>query len=116
MKALGRQFVIEMWGCNGNTNAPEVVRKALEEAVKRANVTLLDLRVHTFNPHGVSGVAVIAESHISVHTWPEFGYAAVDIFTCGKDACPEAALEVLKEVFKPKRMEVIEIKRGIRCE
>jgi len=86
------------------------------EAVRRANVTLLDLRVHTFNPHGVSGVAVIAESHISIHTWPEFGYAAVDIFTCGKDAHPEAALEVLREAFKPKRMEVIEIKRGIRCE
>lgn len=116
MKALGRQFVIEMWGCNGNINASEVVRKAIEEAVKRANATLLDIRVHTFNPHGVSGVAVIAESHISVHTWPEHGYAAVDVFTCGERTNPEAALEVFRWVFRPKRIEVIEIKRGIKCE
>lgn len=116
MKALGRQFVVEMWGCNGNINAPGVIRKALEEAVRRANATLLDLRVHTFNPHGVSGVAVIAESHISIHTWPEHGYAAVDIFTCGEKSRPEAALEVFREVLKPKRMEVIEIKRGMRYE
>lgn len=116
MKALGRHFVIEMWGCQKDLNEPEAIRRALEEAVERAQATNLGIHVHTFNPHGVSGVAVIAESHISVHTWPELGYAAVDVFTCGDKAIPEEALAVLKDLFRPQHMDVLEIKRGLQPE
>ena len=114
MKALGRQLVVELWGCERNLNEPEEIRKALQEAVDRANATGLDIQVHTFNPHGVSGVAVIAESHISLHTWPELSYVALDVFTCGDKAIPEAAVEVFRELFRPQRVEVLEIKRGIQ--
>lgn len=114
MKALGRQLVVELWGCERNLNEPEGIRRALKEAVDRANATGLDIQVHTFNPHGVSGVAVIAESHISLHTWPELSYVALDVFTCGDKAIPEAAVEVFRELFRPQRVEVLEIKRGIQ--
>ncbi|MGY4707666.1 adenosylmethionine decarboxylase [Candidatus Bipolaricaulota sp. J31] len=116
MKALGRHLVVEMWGCKANLNEPERIREALAEAVERAQATNLGVHVHSFNPHGVSGVAVIAESHISIHTWPELGYVALDVFTCGDKAIPEAALEVLKDLFRPQHMEVLEIKRGLRPE
>ncbi len=114
MKALGKQLVVEMWACERNINEPDALRKALQNAVDRAQATALSIQVHTFNPSGVSGVAVIAESHISVHTWPELDYAAVDVFTCGEKALPEAALDVLRDLFRPQRVDVLEIRRGIQ--
>lgn len=114
MRELGRHLVAELWGCEENLNNPEEIRKALVEAVRRAGATLIDVHVHTFNPHGVSGVAVIAESHISLHTWPEHRYVALDVFTCGEKVVPEAAFEVFRELFRPQRTHLIEIKRGIQ--
>jgi len=114
MKALGKQLVVEMWECTRNINEPDAIRSALQEAVDRSNATVLSIQVHTFNPNGVSGVAVIAESHISVHTWPELDYAAVDVFTCGDKAIPEAALDVLRDLFQPQRVDVMEVRRGIQ--
>ena len=114
MRVLGRHYLLELWGCNEKIGDEAEVRDAVEEAVDAAQVTLLgDVHTHKFNPHGVSAMAIIAESHISVHTWPEYGYAAVDVYTCGEDARPEKALEVFKRRFSPERMEVHEIKRGI---
>ena len=75
--------------------------------------TLLHIHLHHFQPNGVSGVAVLAESHISIHTWPDAGYAALDVFMCGK-ANPDACIPVLREAFKAKRVEVNEILRGQR--
>ena len=78
-----------------------------------ANATLLHLHLHHFSPcGGISGVAVLAESHISVHTWPERGYAAFDVFMCG-DAEPELTIPVLKRAFKPKKMTISEHLRGV---
>lgn len=114
MRELGRHLVVELWDCQENLNNPEVIRQALVEAVHRAGATLVDVHVHTFNPHGVSGVAVIAESHISLHTWPEHNYVALDVFTCGENVVPEAALQTLRDLFRPQRTHLIEIKRGIR--
>jgi len=112
MKALGRQFVVEFWGCKGNLNSPELIRQTLEEAVQKAKAFLLDIRVHPFEPQGISGVAIIAESHLSIHSWPEYGYAAVDVFTCG-DTDAEAAIEHIRQVLKPEKVELVEIKRGL---
>jgi len=114
MKALGRQLVVEFWGCNELINSQEALEQALRKAVQEANAVLLDVRVHGFNPHGVSGVAIIAESHLAIHTWPEYGYAALDVFTCGEKTKPEAAIKVFRKLLQPERVEILEIKRGIR--
>ena len=84
---------------------------SLRTCVTEAGATLLHIHLHPFQPEGVSGVAVLAESHISVHTWPEAGYAAFDVFMCG-DAKPEKCVEVLKRAFTPGRTQVSELLRG----
>ena len=114
MRVLGRHYLLELWGCNEKIGDEAEVRGAVEEAVEVARVTLLgNVHIHRFDPQGISAMAIIAESHISVHTWPEYRYAAVDVYTCGDDARPEEALEVFRRSFSPERMEVHEIKRGI---
>lgn len=108
----GIHLILEFWGAK-NTNSVKKIEQALRDAVARSETTLLHINLHKFSPQGVSGVAVIAESHISVHTWPEYKYAAFDVFMCG-DKNPYKAVDVLKEYFNPKKIEIIEIKRGIR--
>ena len=84
----------------------------MRQCVEAAGATLLHIHLHHFEPNGgVSGVAVLAESHISIHSWPENGYAALDVFMCG-DAKPEACVPVLRKAFKPKRIAVSELLRG----
>lgn len=91
---------------------PVPAKDVLARAARAAGATLLDVAVHDFGDRaGFTGVATLAESHISIHTWPEYGYAAVDIFMCG-DAQPELSLKVLQEYFKPARTEVQTIGRG----
>lgn len=114
MRGLGRQLVVELWDCARWVDDPDALRAALTEAVKRAGATLIDVQVHPFNPHGVSGMALLAESHISVHTWPELGYVALDVFTCGERVRPEAAVEVFRDLFAPHQVSVVEIQRGVR--
>lgn len=112
MKSVGRHLVLELWGCK-NLNSPDAIEAALREMVAACNVTMLDLRVYPFEPMGVTGIAVLAESHINIHTWPEFGYAAVDIFTCGSRKDPSNALPALRAIFAPERIESMEMTRGI---
>ncbi|MBC7110500.1 MAG: adenosylmethionine decarboxylase [Archaeoglobi archaeon] len=113
MKALGKHIIIELWGCDREMlDSQEVVEKALVEATEKCNATLLKVVTHKFAPQGVSGVAVIAESHISIHTWPELGYAALDIFTCG-NADPYNGIPVFKEYFRASKANIMEIKRGV---
>jgi S-adenosylmethionine decarboxylase len=90
----------------------EHVEKTLLECVEAAGATLLHIHLHHFTPNsGISGVAVLAESHISIHTWPERGYAALDVFMCG-DAEPHKAVAVLEKSFRPRRLDVVEHLRG----
>lgn len=84
----------------------------MEEAAKRSGATIVDEVFHLFNPHGVSGVVVIAESHLAIHTWPEYGYAAVDLFTCGEEVDPWQAYEFLKKRFKAQFTSTMELRRG----
>jgi len=114
MRELGRQLVVELWDCESNLDELAEIRNALYRAVERAGATVVEVQVHPFNPHGVSGMAMLAESHISVHTWPEIGYVALDVFTCGDSVIPEGAVEVFCDLFRPQRTSVVEIKRGIR--
>lgn len=108
---LGKHLIFEFWGCI-NLNSSKKIEQVLREAVKACGATLLGIDAHQFSPQGASGVAILAESHISIHTWPENKYAAIDIFTCGSKVDPYAVLPVFKKFFKPKQIEMIDLKRG----
>ena len=112
MKSVGRHLILELWECQ-ELNSPEIVEKALREATVACKAHLLDLKVHTFSPQGVTGVAVVSESHILIHTWPELNYAAVDVFTCGNGTEPAAVIPVLRQYFSPRKIQVMELRRGI---
>jgi S-adenosylmethionine decarboxylase len=111
MKAIGRHIILELWGCQNLDSVP-TAEQALRNMVEALDVTLLDLRVYPFSPVGVTGIAIVAESHLAIHTWPEHGYAAVDIFTCGEPRDPQVAVEVLHRLYDPERVGVMEINRG----
>jgi S-adenosylmethionine decarboxylase len=89
------------------------VEEILVTAAKEANATVIESRFHKFSPFGISGVVVIAESHLTIHTWPEYGYAAVDIFTCGEVLKPETAANYLIDRFQSKSPSIVEVKRGM---
>ena len=108
----GRHLLIELWGASHLTSMDDI-RRILEEAVAACHATLLHIDLHRFSPtNGVSGVAVLGESHMSIHTWPEHEYAAVDVFMCGS-LDPRKAIPVLKEGFRPRRVQIMEVKRGM---
>jgi S-adenosylmethionine decarboxylase len=114
LNALGRHLLLELFDCDLDAiNNVEAVKGALIEAAKRAQATIVDVVFHEFNPFGVSGVVVIAESHLSIHTWPEYRYAAVDIFSCGDILQPEIAARYLVEQFGAERTSVVEMQRGL---
>lgn len=114
MHALGTHLLIELRDCNPDIlRNLDKVRNALVSAAKEAKATIVDISFHEFNPFGISGMVVIAESHLSIHTWPEYGYAAVDIFTCGEVIKPEVAASYLIKQFKSKSPSIVEMKRGI---
>jgi len=112
IRFAGIHLLLDMWGA-AHLDNPERLGHAIETAVKAADATLLHLHLHHFSPYGgVSGVAVLAESHISVHTWPEHAFAAFDIFMCG-GAEPERAAAALQEILRPSRIELTEQRRGV---
>lgn len=114
MKILGRHLVVELSGCNTSIlNDQQLLEKHLNEAVRKSGATIVRSVFHRYNPQGVSGVVVIAESHISIHTWPEYGYAAVDYFTCGTSVDPYRAHEYLKEQLGATEVVCQELPRGI---
>jgi len=107
----GTHLIVDLWGAE-RIDDLAFVEATLRECVDAAEATLLHIHLHHFTPNGgVSGVAVLAESHISIHTWPERDYAALDVFMCG-DARPEMALAVLDEAFEPARTDVDTLRRG----
>lgn len=107
----GKHLILDFWGAHSLDN-PALMENVLKQCVQAAGATLLHIHLHRFSPSGgLSGVAVLAESHISVHTWPENHFAAFDIFMCG-DAQPEKAVDELKAAFAPKRVTVVEHLRG----
>ena len=108
----GAHIIIDLWGAQ-QLNDIELMDKTLREAVDVAGATLLHIHLHHFTPNGgISGVAVLAESHISVHTWPERGFAAFDVFMCGA-AQPEATIPIIRNAFKPDTVNVTEHLRGL---
>ena len=116
LKGLGRHLIVEMWGVDPALLDDEgKLREVLIESAKRAGGRVIGVLFHKFEPQGVTGVVAIAESHISIHTWPEHGYAAMDIFTCGSHVDPWEALDHSVKNLRPKAVNVFEVKRGVRA-
>ena len=108
----GQHLLLDFWGVEFN-NSLITLKKVLKNAIKVSGATLLHIHLHRFGKQqGISGVAVLAESHISVHTWPERDYIAFDIFMCG-DTNPDASAKYLLKIFKPKKSILKKIKRGV---
>ena len=111
--ALGRHILCEAYGCDPEVlNSRVAVENIMVQAALEAGAEVREAVFHQFNPQGVSGVVVISESHLAIHTWPEYGYAAVDLFTCGDTVVPEAAYRHLKAGLGSRRASTMEMKRG----
>ena len=114
MNALGRHILAEIYGCQFDIlNDAEKVERIMVKAALESGAEVREAVFHKFSPQGVSGVVVISESHLAIHTWPELGYAAVDVFTCGETVDPWDACNYLTEAFKAQSVECKEILRGI---
>jgi len=113
LDALGRHIIVEMWGCCKDTiDNVHIVKEILTKATESIKATLVDVVCHRFSPYGVTGVAILAESHISVHTWPEYEYTAVDIFICSSTINPHDAASYMAQAFCAKETSILEFKRG----
>ena len=112
MTNLGIHLIVDAWDCPPELlNDLDAVREALVEAVEAGGVTLIDLCTHKFSPQGVTATATLAESHIAIHPWPEYGYFGADLFFCGAGD-PYLAMETLRQRLQAGEIRTTEIKRG----
>jgi S-adenosylmethionine decarboxylase len=112
-EVVGRHVIAELLGGNPNLlNDERYLRAALKEAAERAGGNVLDVTSHKFTPQGVTALALLSESHISIHTWPEHGYSAVDVFTCGSHTNPQLACDFLKKALECTGESVKVLERG----
>jgi S-adenosylmethionine decarboxylase len=110
---VGRHVLVDAWGSPPDLlNNPETVREALVAAIEAGGVTLIESCVHQFSPYGVTATATLAESHMAIHTWPEYGYFAADLFFCGSGDTGRA-VESLRTSLKPRQFTVRELERGV---
>jgi len=111
---IGRHCILELYQCDhARLNDEAFIRTSITSSAKIAGATLINLVTHSFKPQGVTGLALLAESHISIHTWPEIGYAAIDVFTCGDHTMPEKACKLLAKDFFAKHLSFKNIAREI---
>lgn len=113
MSALGVQYFADLYDCDpGALDDVARIERAMVEAARRSGATIVSHSFHRFSPHGVSGVVVIAESHLAIHTWPEHGIAALDLFTCGDALSAESCFEFLREALGSPRCATTSVVRG----
>lgn len=113
MRSLGHQIVAEFYSCNAQLlNDVEHIRNSMLEAAVKSGATIVTETFHHFSPHGVSGAVIIAESHLAIHTWPEYGYAAIDLFTCGDSVSAEVGFNYLREALEAGHVSTMEVHRG----
>ncbi len=113
MKALGRHLLTEFFGCDPDIlNDVDQIQRGMEEAVRRSGATIIHGGFHLMNSHGVNGIMAMAESHLAIHTWPDYGYAAVDLFTVGEQVEPRQIYDCLKERLKAEFASTMELRRG----
>lgn len=112
--ALGHQLAVELYGCDPSVlDDVEAITRLMLEAAEACGATIVGHELHRFSPQGVSGVVIIAESHLAIHTWPEHRYAAVDLFTCGTTVRPRLAVEHLRRGLAAESLKVAEVRRGL---
>lgn len=115
--SLGSHLLIELFGCDHKSlELEDSVGVAMNEAAVQSEATVVTQSFHEFKPYGVSGAVIIQESHYTIHTWPEHGYAAVDLFYCGGAIKVHKAVDVLRERFKPERIKFLVVRRGLQGE
>lgn len=113
METLGRHVIAELWGCKTYLlDNLEMTEKIMVDAAIEAGADIREVTFHKFNPQGISGVVVISESHLTIHTFPEHGYASVDVYTCGETIDPNVAARAIAEYFQAETIDSIEIPRG----
>ena len=114
IEQLGRHILVEYYNCDKELlKNHEAIEEFMNQAAREANATIVTSCFHKFNPWGVSGAVIIQESHLTIHTWPEYGYASVDLFTCGDTVNPWDAFKYLEKVLKSDRSESTEVSRGL---
>lgn len=114
MNGLGLHLLLELKECNPKLlNDLDYVRQSILLAAHEVGAQIVGESFHRFSPQGVTGILAIAESHISIHTWPEYGYAAADVFACGESFQPRAAAQVLIDRFEAKDPDITEVRRGL---
>lgn len=113
--SLGEHRILEFWGCPfAALDDLEGIREMFRAGLEKSDATVIQTVLHQFSPQGVTGVAAIAESHVSIHTWPELGYAAIDVLSCGTKMKTELLLEHFKTVLQPTEVEETRLARGTR--
>ena len=114
MNALGKHVIVELYDCDREIiNDQNLIEKIMITAVEISGATLVKTVFHQFSPHGITGVAVVAESHFAIHTWPEYGYCALDIFTCGDLIDNHKAIEFFKNKLIAQNISMVEMERGV---
>lgn len=114
MEALGKHAIFDFFDCRCNfLDSADQLKAIMTEAAIVTGANVIEAFFHKFNPYGVSGTVIISESHLSIHTWPELGFASIDVFTCGEIIDPWKAFSFLKEQLQPEHTTQQEIKRGL---
>ena len=112
-KPIAKQLTIDVYGCTFDVlNDPDFIKSALLAALKEAQLTLVDFVCHHSDPHGITAMVLLDKNHMTIHTYPELGYAAIDVFACAEDARPDKALAVFKTFLKPEKVKTTRLIRG----
>lgn len=114
MDTMGRHVISELWGCNSEKlNDMGFIEQLFVEAALKAGAEIREVAFHKFAPHGVSGVVIISESHLTIHSFPEHGYASIDVYTCGDRIDPNVAADYISEALGATKRENLEVPRGM---
>ncbi|ARI76834.1 adenosylmethionine decarboxylase [Halobacillus mangrovi] len=114
MDTMGRHVIAELWDCNeGKLNDMSYIEQVFVDAALKAGAEVREVAFHKFAPHGVSGVVIISESHLTIHSFPEHGYASIDVYTCGDRIDPNVAAEYIVNALEAGRNETVEVPRGM---
>ncbi len=113
MDTMGRHVIAELWDCNAEKlNDMDLIEKIFVDAALKSGAEVREVAFHKFAPHGVSGVVIISESHLTIHSFPEHGYASIDVYTCGDRIDPNVAAKYITEALEAKVVEQVEVPRG----
>jgi S-adenosylmethionine decarboxylase len=114
MDTMGRHVIAELWNCNvEKLNNMDLIEKVFVDAALKSGAEVREVAFHKFAPHGVSGVVIISESHLTIHSFPEHGYASIDVYTCGNRIDPNVACQYIAESLEAKAIEKVEVPRGM---